>query len=126
MLSVSQASEQLGVSPARVRALIKAQSLPARKCGRNWVLREEDVLARLTQRPRAGRPPIQPAEKHVDQEAPEKARELYRQCRDHFQHCPSSALIAAAESQEEASFYMAVADFFLQQRQADLIARGVF
>jgi len=44
MLSVVESAERLGVSPARVRALIKAGQLPACKSGRAWVLREEDVL----------------------------------------------------------------------------------
>ena len=32
----------------------------------------------------------------------------------------------AARCQEEASFYMAVFDFFLQQRQRELVKEGVF
>ena len=56
MLSVAESAEQLGVSPARVRALIKDGRLPAVKNGREWVLREEDVLQRLMEHPRAGRP----------------------------------------------------------------------
>ena len=47
MLSVVESAERLGVSPARVRALIKAGQLPACKSGRAWVLREEDVLERV-------------------------------------------------------------------------------
>ena len=56
MLSVVESAERLGVSPARVRALIKAGQLPACKSGRAWVLREEDVLERVAVHPRAGRP----------------------------------------------------------------------
>ena len=74
MLSVGESARQLGVSPSRVRALIKEGRLPAAKNGREWMIREEDVL----------------------------------------------------QSQEEASFYMAVFDFFLQQRQRELVKEGVF
>lgn len=35
-------------------------------------------------------------------------------------------MMRAAQTHEEASFFMAVADFFLQQEQARLVAEGVF
>ena len=56
MLSVGESARQLGVSPSRVRALIKEGRLPAAKNGREWMIREEDVLQRLMASPRAGRP----------------------------------------------------------------------
>lgn len=52
--------------------------------------------------------------------------ELYLACRECFRFLPDANLIRAAASKEEASFYMAVADFFLQQKQARLIAEGVY
>ena len=55
MLSVGESARQLGVSPSRVRALIKEGRLPAAKNGREWMIREEDVLQRLMASPRAGR-----------------------------------------------------------------------
>ena len=140
MLSVAESAERLGVSPARVRALIKAGQLPAEKSGRAWVLREEDVLQRVASRPRAGRPAAgalaegnrpsaRTAVKPPTGEAsfPDlAAHELYEGCRTLFRRIPSSELMAAAHSQEEAAFYMAVTDFFLQQRQAQLVKAGVF
>ena len=60
MLSVGESARQLGVSPSRVRALIKEGRLPAAKNGREWMLREEDVLQRLMASPRAGRPCVGP------------------------------------------------------------------
>ena len=144
MLSVAQSAEVLRISPARVRALIKAGRLPAVKVGRAWCLREEDVLQRLSEHPRRGRPRTRTAPGAVSAEAmrpyggakpaapsrsevaPERAHELYLACRELFQRVPDGKLMATAQSREEASFYMAVADFFLQQQQDRLVAEGVY
>lgn len=136
MLSVEEAARQLGVTPARVRALIKDGRLSAAKNGREWVLREEDVLARLMEAPRAGRPRRAAAEDRLSRRQEEdrvpsaeranRAHELYDECRRMFAHLPSEELMAAARSKEEASFYMAAFDFFLQQRQQELVKQGVF
>ena len=52
--------------------------------------------------------------------------ELYQECRALFSCVPTAEMMAQAQSQEEAAFYMAVSDFFLQQRQAQLVKEGVF
>lgn len=44
MLSATQSAEQLEASSSRVRTLIKNGTLAVSKNGREWVLREEDVL----------------------------------------------------------------------------------
>lgn len=128
MLSVSESAELLGVSTARVRALIKSGQLAATKSGRAWILREEDVLQRLAQRPRSGRPKTHAPEVTSRQPGAnaESFHELYEECRELFTHLPTSETMAQAKSKEEASFYMAVADFFLQQRQAELVKSGVY
>ena len=54
MLSVAESAAILKVSPARVRALIAKGALPAEKAGRAWLLREEDVMQRLSQHAKAG------------------------------------------------------------------------
>lgn len=144
MLSVAQSAEVLRISPARVRALIKAGRLPAVKVGRAWCLREEDVLQRLSEHPRRGRPRTRtdsdgasaeamrpyggakPAAPSRSEVAPERAHELYLACGELFQRVPDGELMGAAQSREEASFYMAVADFFLQQQQDRLVAEGVY
>ncbi len=132
MLSVSQSAQQLGVSPARVRALIKDGLLPAHKNGREWVLHEEDVLQRLAERPCSGRPRcdelrnVKGGIEHTPISADSEARMLFDTCKRLFDHLPSEAMMSQARTREEASFYMAVADFFLQQRQAELIAQGVY
>ena len=144
MLSVAQSAEVLRVSPARVRALIKAGRLSAVKVGRAWCLREEDVLQRLSEHPRRGRPRAETDSGGVPAETAypgaragasepsrsnggaERANELYLACRELFQRVPDGKLMATAQSREEASFYMAVADFFLQQQQDRLVAEGVY
>lgn len=144
MLSVAQSAQMLRVSPARVRALIKAGRLSAVKVGRAWCLREEDVLRRLSEHPRRGRPRTRTVPGAVSAEAvspderaelaassrnegsSERAHELYLACKELLQCVPNGELMAAAQSREEASFYMAVSDFFLQQKQNQLVAEEVY
>lgn len=142
MLSVSQSAALLGVSPARVRKLIADGALPAQKIGRNWAIAETDVAARLDKRPKAGRPkssasdgsaPLPPSKPGDPAAALDRAssaeppeRLLYRACKEAFLFRPDQQLIDQAESSEEASFYFAVADFFLQRKQQELIKAGVF
>lgn len=42
-MTVQEAADYLGISPQRVRALIKAQLLPASKHGRDWWIQERVV-----------------------------------------------------------------------------------
>ncbi len=134
MLSVSQSADILGITPSRVRALIKNGSLNASKIGRVWLLEEKDVLQRVSENPKAGRPKTKAKSHHriSEQEAPAleavcaDGHALYLSCKEYFRFRPSGDIIRQAESAEEASFYMAVADFFLQQRQAQLVAEGVY
>lgn len=62
----------------------------------------------------------------VSTDRADRAHELYDECRHMFAHLPSEELMAAARSKEEASFYMAAFNFFLQQRQRELVKQGVF
>src|SRR5258708_6498012 len=55
VLSVREAAEQLGVSSARVRQLISAGSLPARRSSAGWLIRA-DAVAHRSGSARAGRP----------------------------------------------------------------------
>lgn len=43
LFSTTQVADILGVKQARVRQLILARRLPARKIGRDWVIREKDL-----------------------------------------------------------------------------------
>ena len=126
MLSVSESAEALGVSGARVRALIASGALPAVKIGRVWALREEDVFGRAAAKPRGGRPREDEGDAPRDAAPSEDFRRLYRECKRAFRVRPSAADVLAAESGEEAAFYMAVADFFLKSRQAELVKAGVY
>ena len=127
MLSVSQSAEILGISAARVRKLVSEGTLDGVKIGRTWALTDESVYNRLSRKPSAGRPAraskLPPADNAPT--APE-LHSLYLECKRAFQFEPSLQAIEDAKSQEEAGFYMAVADYFLQYKQRELIAQGVY
>lgn len=129
MLSVSESAEILGVSPARVRQLIAAGSLEAKKAGRAWVVPEAAVYNRLSRGPQPGRPRLT-GDHAVEQSSTgtdeESLRSLYLQCKESFSFRPSLDVISAAQTQEEANFYMAVSDFFLREKQWELVKRGVY
>lgn len=131
MLSVAESARALGVSPQRIRAMIAAGTLPASKIGKAWALKEEDVMGRMAAKPKGGRPKA--AERTVldevtafDASYSKELKELYRACKHAFRFRPSAAFLKAAESEEEAAFYMAVADFFLREKQAELVKAGVY
>lgn len=111
MLSVAQAAQQLGVSTARVRALIASQLLPAQKVGRAWLVREEDVLRRQAMQPKAGRPKRgeEPHKKVARARAASPDyHALYIACRE---AAAASAAPAFATPDEEA-FFETVSAFF--------------
>lgn len=56
-LTTSEAAARLGVNQSRIRQLILAGQLPARKRGRDWSIRAQDlqlVAVRKIGRPRKG------------------------------------------------------------------------
>ncbi|HYF48883.1 MAG TPA: helix-turn-helix domain-containing protein [Planctomycetota bacterium] len=55
LLTTEQAAERLGVSPQRVRMLIKEERLPATRLGRDWLVNEKDLKLVAVRKP--GRPP---------------------------------------------------------------------
>jgi excisionase family DNA binding protein len=57
-LTTEQAAEHLGISPARVRVLIRAGRLPADHFGRAYVINEKDLQLVADRKP--GRPPQNP------------------------------------------------------------------
>lgn len=135
MLSVKDSARILGVSESRVRKLIADDVLPATKIGRSWGLREEDVMDRVARKPKGGRPRNQentaplPPEKpgcRAGQAHAQELHRLYRACKQAFKLRPDASCIQSASCGEEAAFYMAVADFFLQQKQAQLVKCGVY
>lgn len=134
MLSVREAANMLAVSPARVRKLIADNEIPALKIGNAWALEERDVFDRLAKRPKAGRPSAKSDTGNAklrnaastEPDRIKRAKQLFRECREVLSAIPDASMIAAAESAEEAAFYIATSDFFLQQRQHQLVSQGVF
>jgi excisionase family DNA binding protein len=53
-ISTKRAAEILGVNDSRVRQLILGGRLPARKIGRDWIIREKDLKKVADRKP--GRP----------------------------------------------------------------------
>ena len=154
MLTVKEAAQQLKVSPQRVRNMIYDGVLPAECYGRSWLIPDEAVRERLRSKPGVGRPrkgtigtgrgghgtpetggtggtggsvgsvgstPNTSASFDIA-----AARNLYRECRRQLYGCYDIGFLGQAQSEEERLFYTTVADFFLQQRQRELIARRVF
>ena len=82
------------------------------------------------EKPKAGRPKNQVKDLQNEGMPPAKTdntlHELYDRCRALFQHIPTEEMMSQAKSSEEADFYMAMADFFLQRKQAQLIKSGVY
>lgn len=127
MLSVSQSAEILGISSARVRKLVSEGALDGVKIGGFWALQEASVYDRLSKKPGAGRPTRAIDGAPADKQVPaHNLHSLYLECKQAFQFEPSLQAIEEAKSQEEAGFYMAVADYFLQHKQRELIAQGVY
>ena len=127
MLSVSQSAEILGISPARVRKLVSEGALDGVKIGGTWALQEASVYDRLSKKPGAGRPARTTDGAPADKQVPaHDLHSLYLECNQAFQFEPSLQAIEEAETQEEAGFYMAVAGYFLQHKQRELIARGAY
>ena len=56
LVSVESAAEQLGLNPARVRALVAGGQLAGHKIGGRWVIDDVAIAARLGRRTRTGRP----------------------------------------------------------------------
>lgn len=55
-----------------------------------------------------------------------EGHDLYLACKEYFKYRPDSKQLSCAQSQEEADFYISMADFFLQQKQKELIDQGIF
>jgi excisionase family DNA binding protein len=54
-LTTEQAAERLGITPSRVRVLIRSGRLPAERFGRSHVIKESDLIRVEDRKP--GRPP---------------------------------------------------------------------
>lgn len=127
MLSVNQAAEKLGVSGARVRMLLKNGILEGRKIGNMWAVSERSVAARMQSGIRPGRPAAQ-LEQGYRRTLPdvEAAHRIYDEAARVLPGCYDAAFLDCARTPEEQAFWIRVADFFLQQRQHELVEEGVF
>ena len=61
LITTEQAAESLGVTPARIRVLIREGRLPAKRFGRAHMIDENDLIHVADRKP--GRPPKQTEEK---------------------------------------------------------------
>jgi excisionase family DNA binding protein len=63
LLTTKEVAERLGVTVARVHALIKDARLPAEKLGRDYIIKEKDL--KLVEDRKPGRPPKAKADSKV-------------------------------------------------------------
>ena len=135
MISVAEAARMLDITPTRVRKLIADGRLRATKVGNRWIIAEEGVISRSLAAPRGGRPPKEsqsdagssaaPSARTIAELYPDE-HALYLACRKAFSHLHTIPAGLPATDKPEIDFYMALSDHFLQERQRDLIRRGVF
>lgn len=116
MLSVTESAELLHISPARVRALVAKGTLPAQKIGRVWTLKEEDVMQRVVQKPRSGRPRASESENDGYSKSLAQSlahtHEAYNLCKQYLSGTPSDEELAHIKDANEARFRIAVAKYF--------------
>ena len=127
MIGVSDAALRLGVSRQRVRALLASGQLEGQKLGRAWVVDEVSLARWSGEEHKAGRPKAsvynnpQPSAPNV-----EEAHQLFESCKRTLSGCFDSEFLSQARCAEEERFWVSVATFFLQQKQLELIEKGVF
>ncbi|WP_418949929.1 hypothetical protein [Slackia isoflavoniconvertens] len=51
---------------------------------------------------------------------------LFEECKKAFSFCVPLDVLQSAKTQEEADFYIELSDFFLRQKQRELVKRGAF
>ena len=126
MFSVSEAAQQLGVSGARVRAMIDAGIIEAVKVGRTWAVSESSVQQRLRDGSHPGRPSTKP--KPFERRLPDAdaAHAIYDEAKRVLSGCYDADFLKKARTPEERAFWLRTADFFLQERQRELVKAGVF
>lgn len=129
MLSTKQAADKLGISQVRVRELLASGKLRGARIGRSWAIEEGSVSERLACPQRPGRPEAHlrnEGEESVDPALLAQIRELYRQSEKLLAGRYDTNLYKALGGGKEVRFCAKVSDFFLQEKQRELIERGVF
>ena len=125
MLSVTQASNKLYVTPSRVRKLIADGRLKAVKTGRTWSIPESEVARRLEYSPKAGRPRLG-AGKYNQLPKCIDLHDVYMELKSGNYARPSASTIAMIEDKNEAGFIICVYDYFLNIKQREEIEAGVY
>ena len=127
MLSVQEAAAKLGVSGSRVRAMLKNGQLKGRKLGGTWAVAEASVAARLQSGSRSGRPSTKQTQAY-ERAMPDidEAHRIYDDAKRVLSGCYNAAFLDQARTPEEQAFWLRAADFFLQQKQRELVENGVF
>jgi len=125
-LSVEQAAETLGVSGARVRAMLAAGQLEGEKVGRAWVVSAASVRRRLREGSHPGRPSKKPQAFTRAFPDVEEAHQVYDDARRVLSGCYSAEFLNQARNADEQAFWLIAADFFLQCEQRKLIAEGAY
>ena len=127
MIGVHEAAEQLGVSEARIRALLKAGQLEGKKLGNTWAVSERSVAERLRAGVHPGRPVAAPSPDYA-RVLPDidEAHRIYDDASRVLSGGYDAAFLGRARTPEEQAFWIHVADFFLQQKQRALVKAGVF
>ena len=127
MLTVKQAADHLGVSQARIRKMIVDGVLPAEKFGSNWSIPDTSVIRRVSSNPGRGRPKKKTEKTFaLKLNNPEVFHYLYCECKENLSNGYDIDALLELETQDERNFCVSVTDFFLQQKQRQLIKQGVF
>ena len=126
MLSVKEAAAKLGVSQARVRAMLQSRCLEGEKIGRSWAVTEQSVQQRLRDGAHPGRPSRKPKPFERTMPDVDAAHRIYDEAARVLSGCYDAAFLKQARTPEEEAFWIRTADFFLQERQRALILEGVF
>lgn len=132
-LSTKDAVERLGISAVRVRELLEDGKLTGNKIGRAWIVDADSVERRRRDPPRAGRPRTTgeaeaPDTRFAGSSDPDlnELRDIYLRCEKYLSGGYDASVYRAVPDERERRFLAHVTDFFLQEKQHELIARGVF
>ena len=92
---------------------------------------EAAVYDRLLKNPSSGRPSSSSDDLHSECVASSAESrcdlpQLFEECKKAFSFCVPLDVLQSAKTQEEADFYIELSDFFLRQKQRELVKRGAF
>ncbi|MDO4842600.1 MAG: helix-turn-helix domain-containing protein [Phoenicibacter congonensis] len=125
MLSVSEAAKELNVSASRVRKMISDGVIKAEKVGNTWSISESEIATRLAIKQKPGRPKklLEDDEESYDCI---DLHDVYLRLKDGKFSRPCPQTLAMMDDKDEVGFVLCVCDYFLDLKQRELIAKGVF